>query len=210
MSGNSAWPPLTSSKKRRGGRGQWHGTPKIVNTTLRGANVGAATLVSVMLRSAWSSPIIRLTSASRPACAAALINTSCTSTSFGTSTRVSARRLGTRMPLRRAYQRQHAVAGVADRGTEPARHQYQDQQQSETRREQRPLRLGEEELEALHVDRAENRAADRTQAADHDHGEDAQAFVRVEVRRVERALLEDEQRPRDTGEESRCREREDE
>ena len=57
--------------------------------------------------------------------------------------------------------------------------------------------------DALHVDRAEHRAADRAEPADDDHREHLQPGDGIEVVGVERVLLEHEQRAGDAGEEAR-------
>ena len=71
--------------------------------------------------------------------------------------------------------------------------------------------LGYDDVEphgALEEDRAEDRAGNRPEAADHHHGEDADALDRSEDVLAERLLVEHEHTTRERREEARQRERE--
>ncbi len=110
------------------------------------------------------------------------------------------------MPRRRAMRRSSGVAQVGECGAEPAREQEEHDEQAGAGHEDLPVD-GKRPRDAAHVERAEERARDRPEAADDDHREHDETLrrrVRVELEPV---LVVHEERPRERGEEAGDRER---
>ena len=99
------------------------------------------------------------------------------------------------------------VAQVGERPAEPAGEDPEDEQQRDAGREDLPL-LREVVVDAPDVRRAEDRAGDGAEAADHRHREDRQALLGPVRARGEAVLLVDEQRAGERGEEAGRGERE--
>ena len=101
---------------------------------------------------------------------------------------------------------QPAVAHVGERGAEAAAEHEQHHEQPDAGHEELPVG-GQPPRDPAHGERAEDRAGDRAEAADHDHREHHEALARAVGVELQAVLLVHEERAGERGEEPRHRER---